>query len=156
MRSILKRLFWVFLVVISFSSCDEDENKFEYAGGNASQNNSSTSIKAPSLDKILTTTDLDGFSIRLRFANGGDVSDNMKCTVHWAAYSSKPSKTPKKSDLTRSESMRQYASTKTKTTFDKSHAGYNGGTYIYYYAVCSNSKYSTTTDITYTIVRRGI
>lgn len=78
----------------------------------------------------------------------------MKCVVHWKAYSSKPSTKPKASALTRNETMRVYSSTKRSTTFDKSHAGYNGGTYIYYYFVCSNSKHSVTTDVTYEIVKR--
>lgn len=113
-----------------------------------------TRIEMPSFEKYLTTTDYDGFSIRMRFDNGGDVRENMSCTVHWKAYPSKPSSTPRKSDLTNNESMRIYGNTKGSTTFDKSHAGYRGGTYIYYCATCSNSRYSVTTPVTFCIVKR--
>jgi len=137
-------------LALTFYSCDKEEITQETSitipGG--------SNLTSPTLDKILTTTDYDGFSIRLRFTNGGDVTDNISCKVHWRAYSSKPSTMPRTSDMNQSEPMRTYASTKTKTTFDKSHAGYKGGTYIYYYAVCKNSKYSCTTPVTFTIVKR--
>lgn len=146
----------VLLCVFSFCvlSCEKEESDdFEDVTiGNNSSNNSS--VAKPAFDKYLTTTDTDGFSLRLRFKNGGDVRENMSCTVYWKAYSQKPSSTPAERDLTNSESMRIYAHTKTKTTFDKSHAGYNGGTYIYYYAKCKNSKGSCKTAVTYTIVKR--
>lgn len=140
----------VLLCAISFVviSCDKDEPNFEY------EDVVTSNISLPTFDKYLTTTDTDGFSIRIRFKNGGDNRENMSCQVYWKAYSSKPSSTPTERDLTRSEQMRIYDHTKTKTTFDKSHAGYNGGTYIYYYAVCKNSKGTCKTDITYTIVKR--
>lgn len=138
------------LCAISFVvlSCDKDEPNFEY------EDVVTSNISLPTFDKYLTTTDTDGFSIRIRFKNGGDNRENMSCQVYWKAYSSKPSSTPTERDLTRSEQMRIYDHTKTKTTFDKSHAGYNGSTYIYYYAVCKNSKGTCKTDITYTIVKR--
>lgn len=140
----------VLLCAISFVviSCDKDEPNFEY------EDVVTSNISLPTFDKYLTTTDTDGFSIRIRFKNGGDNRENMSCQVYWKAYSSKPSLTPTERDLTRSEQMRIYDHTKTKTTFDKYHAGYNGGTYIYYYAVCKNSKGTCKTDITYTIVKR--
>lgn len=140
----------VLLCAISFVviSCDKDEPNLEY------EDVVTSNISLPTFDKYLTTTDTDGFSIRIRFKNGGDNRENMSCQVYWKAYSSKPSSTPTERDLTRSEQMRIYDHTKTKTTFDKSHAGYNGGTYIYYYAVCKNSKGSSKTDITYAIIKR--
>ncbi len=113
-----------------------------------------TRVGMPSFEKYLTTTDYDGFSIRMRFDNGGDIRDNMSCTVHWKAYSSKPSSTPTMSDLTNNETMRIYGNTRKTTTFDKSHAGYRGGTYIYYCATCNNSRYSVTTPVTFCIVKR--
>ena len=36
----------------------------------------------------------------------------------------------------------------------KSHSGFSGGNYIYYYFECENSKYSTETDVKYCIVKR--
>ena len=113
-----------------------------------------TRVEIPSFEKYLTTTDYDGFSIRMRFDNGGDTRDNMSCTVHWKAFSSKPSSTPTLRDLTNNESMRICGNTRNSTTFDKSHAGYRGGTYIYYCATCSNSRYSVTTPVTFCIVKR--
>jgi hypothetical protein len=110
-------------------------------------------VGKPSFEKYLTTTYSDGFSIRMRFDNGGDIKQNMSCTVHWKAYPKKPSSTPTVSDLTKNESMRIYASTSGSTTFDKSHAGFIEGTYIYYCATCSNSKYSVTTPVTFCIIR---
>lgn len=59
-----------------------------------------TRVEMPSFEKFLTTTDYDGFSIRIRFDNSGDTRDNMSCIVHWKAYSSKPSSTPAKRALT--------------------------------------------------------
>lgn len=56
--------------------------------------------------------------------------------------------------MTNHESMRQYSTTKLTTTFDKTHAGYSGGNYIYYYFECSNSKYTTKTNITFCVVKR--
>lgn len=135
-------------VSFSASSCEQDDPYLEY------ENITTSNVSLPTFDKYLTTTDTDGFSIRLRFKNGGDDRENMSCVVHWRAYPSKPSTSPKESDLTKSEQMRIYDHTKTKTTFDKSHAGYNGGTYIYYYAECKNSKGSCKTKINYTIVKR--
>ena len=129
-------------------SCDKNDADFEY------EDVVTNNVSAPSFDKCLTTTDTDGFTIRLRFTNGGDDRENMSCQVYWKAYSSKPTSTPTERDLTQSEQMRIYDHTKTKTTFDKSHAGYNGGTYIYYYAVCKNSKGNCKTNITYTIIKR--
>jgi hypothetical protein len=140
----------VFLCIFSIVTvgCDKEDKDFEY------EDKTTSKVSAPTFDKYLTTTDTDGFSIRLRFTNGGDDRENMSCQVYWKAFSSKPSSTPSERDLTKSEQMRIYNHTKTKTTFDKSHAGYNGGTYIYYYAVCKNSKGSCKTNITYTIVKR--
>ena len=140
----------IFIASLLMVGCDKDEDITQSTDIDIDL----TTIGEPSLDKYLTTTYLDGFSIRARFNNGGDDTENMSCTVYWKAYSSKPSKTPKASDLTKAESMRVYASTKIKTTFDKSHAGYGKGTYIYYYMKCRNSRYSCTTSVTHTVVGR--
>lgn len=78
----------------------------------------------------------------------------MRCTVYWHAYKSKPTSTPKADDLDNVESMRISASTTISTTFEKAHAGVTGGTYIYYYMKCYNSKYSCQTPVTYTIIPR--
>lgn len=43
---------------------------------------------------------------------------------------------------------------KNNDTFDKTHTGFNGGTFVYYYFECRNSKYTTKTNVTYTIVKR--
>lgn len=138
------------LLSVGLLGCEKDETSFESQNPTPPTNN----VSAPTFDKYLTTTDMDGFSIRLRFTNGGDDRSNMSCKVHWRAYSKKPATTPSERDLTKSEQMRIYAHTKTKTTFDKSHAGYSGGTYIYYYAECENSKGSCKTKVNYTIVKR--
>lgn len=133
------------------TSCGEDDGNTFYDEPDIP---ASSSVSAPALDKVLTTTDTDGVSFRVRFTNGGDVTENMSCKVHWRKYSSKPSKTPSSRDMDTHESMRQYSETKTKTTFDKSHAGISGGTYLYYYFECSNSRRTTTTDVTYCVVKR--
>lgn len=132
-------------------SCGKDDNTLNREPDFPDTSN----LTYPKLDKYLTTTDYDGVSFRVRFTNGGDVMENMSCTVHWRRYSSKPSKTPKAGDMTEHESMRYYgAGTKLKTTFDRSHAGITGGSYLYYYFECSNSAYTTETDITYCVVKR--
>lgn len=150
----VKRFYIVMFMAIGLlatTSCDKEENTFYEEPETPVISN----LSPPSLDKYLTTTDYDGVSFRVRFTNGGDTNENMSCIVHWCKYSSKPSKTPKATDMTKHESMRQYGSgTKTKTTFDKSHAGFSGGTYIYYYFECSNSRHTTKTDVTYCVVKR--
>lgn len=151
------------ILSFSFWSCDTDEPDAPSSSSN--QNTSTQKISKPSFDKFLTTTDSDGFSIRVRFKTGGDKESNISATVHWKAYSKKPSSTPKKSDLTKVESMRQYGAATYHNTgskkgmtesivFDKSHAGYGGGTYIYYYVECRNSKGSAESSISHTIVKR--
>ncbi len=141
-----------FFVSLLFAvSCGKDDNTFNREPDFPESSN----LTYPELDKYLTTTDYDGVSFRVRFTNGGDVNENMNCKVHWRRYSSKQTKTPKASDMTEHETMRQYgAGTKTKTTFDKSHAGFSGGTYLYYYFECSNSSYTTKTDVTHCVVKR--
>lgn len=150
----VKRLYVLMILamgLLATTSCDKEEDTF-YTGPETPE---ISNLSAPSLDKYLTTTDCDGVSFRVRFTNGGDTNENMSCIVHWRKYASKPSDTPKASDMTEHESMRQYgSSSKTKTTFDKSHAGFTGGTYIYYYFECSNSRHTTKTDVTYCIVKR--
>lgn len=148
---VFKLYFYIMLIASMFVGCSEDDDE---RNDNYIPSEVETDLEEPELDRYLTTTDLDGFSIRARFDNGGDKTENMSCTVYWKAYSSKPSKTPSASELTRVESMRAYASTKTSTTFDKSHAGYGGGTYIYYYMKCQNSRFSCTTPVKYTVITR--
>lgn len=150
MISIFKSLTLV-IFLVSVVSCDKDEPDFEY---NDEEDVVTSKVLAPSFDKYLTTTDYDGFSIGLWFKNGGDVRDNMSCQVYWKAYSKRPSSTPAEQDLTNCEQMRIKYHGETKTLFEKSHAGFNGGTYIYYYAMCKNSKGSCKTKITYTIIKR--
>lgn len=133
-------------------SCDKEED----SNPNPSTNiqHPSSKLSNPSLRMNVTTTTYDDVTFRCSFDNGGDTWENMECTVHWGKYNSKQSKTPKLSDLSHHESMRQYATTSKSTTFDKAHAGFSGGTYIYYYFECKNSKYTTKTDVTYCIIKR--
>lgn len=142
------------------ASCGEDEPD---SSSTKTDTTSSQRISKPSYDKDLSTSDLASFSIRVRFKTGGDKESNLNATVHWKAYSSKPSKKPSKSDLTKVESMRQYGSATYHKTgskksmtesivFDKSHAGY-GGSYIYYYVECENSKGSASSSVTYLIAK---
>ncbi|MBO5182761.1 MAG: hypothetical protein J6B92_12905 [Paraprevotella sp.] len=151
----------LFLMVVGMpflaTSCEKDDNydadKDSYDSGKEVQT-PSLNISKPTFEKYLTTTTTSEVSMRCRFNNGGDTWNNMTCTVHWRRYSSKPSTTPKASDMSNHESMRQYASTSISTTFDKTHTGFSGGTYVYYYFECKNSKYTTKTDITFCIVKR--
>ncbi len=112
------------------------------------------SISAPTLDRTFTRNVYDGFSIFARFNNNGDLSSNMYCTIYWRAYSGRQSETPSIEDLTKIEQMRSYDSTTKSTTFNIEHAGYNGGTYIYYCVQCSNRKGSCLSDVTFTVVPR--
>lgn len=150
-------IFMVFVtilgIVVSTSSCEpntEFENDLDF---NQDKPNSKQ-ISLPKFDKYLTTTTTSDCSIRLRFTNGGDDVKNMSCMVYWRRYSTKPSNTPKKSDMNNAELMRVYDYTSTKTTFDKTHSGFNGGNYIYYYAICGNSKGDTETELTYCVIKR--
>lgn len=151
------------LMCLTITSCDRDDEPT-----NSTTTTSSTTktqpITRPSFDKYLSTSDKASFSIRVRFKTGGDKEENISATVHWAAFSSKQSKTPSKSDLYKVESMRQYGgATYHKTgakkgmtesiVFDKSHAGYSGS-HIYYYVECSNSKGTATTSVTYLVTPR--
>ena len=135
------------------TSCDKDEEK--YSGSlEQTQTPPTSNISQPTFEKNLTTTTISDVSMRCRFNNGGDTGGNMSCTVHWNKYYSKPTTTPKASDMTNHEQMRQYASTSETTTFDKTHTGFSGGMYIYYYFECKNSKFTTKTDVTYCVVKR--
>lgn len=149
---IFDSLFFVLVAGMSFvlTSCDKDD---DYTSDKEVQTPISN-ISRPTFEKYLTTTTMSDVSMRCRFNNGGDIWNNMSCTVHWRKYSSKPSTTPKVSDMSRHESMRQYATTSKTTTFDKTHTGFSGGTYVYYYFECKNSKYTTKTDVTYCVVKR--
>lgn len=149
-------------VTCLFCGCSSDDENDNYS---SSTSTTTQKISAPKFDKYLTTTDTDGFSIRVRFKTGGDKESNLSATVHWKNYSKKPSSTPTKKELTKVESMRQYGSAVYHNTgskkgmtesivYDKSHAGYNGGTYIYYYVECKNSVGSASSSVSYTIVKR--
>lgn len=150
------------LLPASFMSCDSDEPD----NPSHSTNNTTTTqrISKPTFDKFLSTTDFDGFSLRVRFKTGGDAVHNIDAVVYWQAYTRKPATKPKKSDLSRSESMRMYDVTYHNTgskkgmtnsiVFDRSHAGYHSGTYIYYYVECENSEGSAESPIDYVIVKR--
>lgn len=148
-----KTLFLLLIVGMSFvtTSCDKDDDEYNR---NDVVETPVSKISQPTFEKYLTTTTFSDVSMRCRFKNGGDTWENMNCTVHWRRYSSKPTTTPKSSDMTNHESMRQYATTSKSTTFDKTHTGFSGGTYVYYYFECKNSKYTTKTDVTYCIVKR--
>lgn len=149
------------LSFLCLTACDPDDEPKSTSASTSSYQR----ITAPSFDKFLSTSDYASFSIRVRFKTGGDKEQNMSARVHWQAYASKPSKTPSKSDLTKVESMRQYGAATYHNTgvkkgmtesivFDKSHAGYSGGKYIYYYVECSNSKGSASSSITYMVTPR--
>ena len=140
------------------TSCDPDNDPKP-----SSSTTNTQTITKPSFDKFLSTSDFASFSIRVRFKTGGDKETNLNATVHWKSYSTKPSKTPSKSELTKVESMRQYGSATYYNTgskkgmtesivFDKSHAGYSK-CYIYYYVECSNSKGSATSSVTYMVTK---
>lgn len=159
----MKKYFYPLFVLLLFvvASCDGDEPK----NPDKTTTTSSQKITKPSFDKYLTTTDKDGFSIRVRFKTGGDKESNMGATVHWKAYSKLQTPRPSKSDLNKIESMRQYGSAVYHNTgskkgmtesivYDKSHAGYSGGTYIYYYVECYNSVGNCETTVDYTVVKR--
>ena len=93
---IINSLFVLF-VGMSFvtASCTKDD---DYTPDKEVQTPTS-SISRPTFEKYLTTTTTDQVSLRCRFNNGGDITDNMSCTVHWKQYGSKPSSTPKESDM---------------------------------------------------------
>lgn len=150
---------------LSLVSCETEEPDETYSSSSSSSSTSKQTVSKPSFDKFLSTSDKASFSIRVRFKTGGDTEQNLSATVHWQAYSSKPSKTPSKNDLTTVESMRQYGAAVYHNTgdkkgmtesivFDKSHAGYGGGKYIYYYVECKNSKGSASSSITYLVTPR--
>lgn len=128
--------------------CEEED---EYV---PQQSKPTVNLSRPTLDRDLTTTTHSEVTFRPRFTNGGDENVNMDCTVHWTTYSTKPKTDPKTSDMTRHESMDYYDGHKTKTTFSKAHTGLSGGTYVYYYFECSNSKYTTKSSVSYKIVKR--
>lgn len=150
-RRLLVLSYVVIGLLVTTTSCDKDEDSFY----DELESPAASVLSVPKFDKNLTTTDYDGVSFRVRFTNGEDSNGNMSCKVHWRKYASKPSKTPKANEMIEHETMRQYGGgTRTKTTFDKSHAGFSGGTYLYYYFECSNSRYTSTTDVTYCIIKR--
>lgn len=149
------------LSILLLSGCTDEPDT------NSSSESTSTSnvtVTKPTFDKFLTSTDRDGFDLMVRFKSGDDFYENISGTVYWRAYSSKPSTTPKKSDMNKMETARLYTATYHNTgekkgrtasvVLEKAHAGYSGGTYIYYYMECRNSKGKGESEISYTIVKR--
>lgn len=131
--------------------CEKEDYEFS---NNAGTESSSNKLSKPEFEKNITTTTTTDVTFRCRFANGGDTGANMRCKVHWRKYTSKPSSSPKTSDMSNHETMRQISSTRTSTTFDCGHTGMKGGDYIYYYFECSNSKFSSKSNLMYHIVKR--
>ncbi|MDO5764913.1 MAG: hypothetical protein Q4P84_04310 [Elusimicrobiales bacterium] len=148
----VRALMLLFAVGVSFTSCSKDDD--EYDSMSSYQSSSSSSLTKPELAKNITTTTYDDLNFKARFSNGGDTYDNMTCTVYWGSYTKKQATTPKVSALTKSGSMKLYDTAKKSTTFSKSYTGLSGGTCIYYYFKCSNSKYTVNTDVTYCIIKR--
>ena len=144
----------IVLISLCLISCNQNDDEYWNDNNyNNDYNDNYENVSLPSFDKYLTTTTTSMFTIKVRFKNGGDDRNNMSCNVYWKAYSKKPSKTPSKYDLSTCESMKISNHTNSTTTFEKSHAGYNSGTYIYYYCVCRNSKGNCDSGMTYTIIK---
>lgn len=150
MKKIINR-FLVISLIPFILGCEKDDY---YANNGEETIQSPNNLSKPEFAKDLTTTTTTDVTFRCRFANGGDTGANMKCKVYWRKYTSKPSSSPKTSDMSNCETMRQISSTRTSTTFDRGHTGMNGGDYIYYYFECSNSKYYSRSDLMYGIVKR--
>lgn len=159
----ISKLFLLSMLVIcvSFSSCGTDEP--DSPSSSTTNTPNKQKVTKPTFDKYLSTSDKASFSIRVRFKTGGDSESNLSATVYWKAYSKKPSSTPKKSELSKVESMRQYGAATYRNTgsmkgmtesivFDKSHAGYSGS-YIYYYVECRNSVGSAESSVTYMVTK---
>lgn len=156
----IKNIFILVGCLILLSACERDEP----SKPSSSTSTSNVTVTKPSFDKFLTSTDLDGFDLMVRFKSGDDYYENISGTVYWRAYGSKPTTTPKKSDMNKKETARLYTATyynsgtkkgrTSKVVLEKAHAGYSGGTYIYYYMECRNSKGSAQSDLSYTIVKR--
>lgn len=68
-----------------FCGCSPDDENDIHTSSTATT--TTRKISAPKFDKHLTTTDLDGFIIRVRFKTGGDKESNLSATVHWKSYS---------------------------------------------------------------------
>lgn len=141
----------LFAVLLSFTfvACEKDEEV-----NTPPKETSKDNVSRPEFKKDFTVSTTSDIKFKCRFSNGEDNFDNMNCTVHWRKYSSKPSRTPVESDMTKHEVMKSEWFSRTSTLFDKSHTGLNSGSYIYYYFECSNSKYSAKSKITYTIIKR--
>ena len=91
---------------IIFTACGEDDNDNSYtrpSSGNATSN--TQKVTKPTFAKFITTADYDGFSVKARFKTGGDKESNLSATIYWQKYSSKPTKTPTKSDLKRVDAV---------------------------------------------------
>lgn len=150
MKKILYR-FWTICLITLIIGCEKDDY---YANIKEDTITSSNKISKPEFGKNLTTTTTTDITFKCRFVNGGDTGSNMRCRVHWRRYASKPSSPPKTSDMSNHETMRKISSTRTSTTFESGHTGMNSGNYIYYYFECSNSKYSSKSNLMCNIVKR--
>ena len=105
-KSRFKYLALALALTTTMVSCEKDEYTNE---DDIEIPSSSSKLDKPKEKRNLTTTTYSEVSFRPTFTNGGDISDNMSCTVHWRKYSSKPTKTPKASDMNNHESMRIYS-----------------------------------------------
>lgn len=134
---------FIFLVSMAFMSCNKEDDETEYGGSI-----SNSSFSKPKFEKNLTSSNVGMCAFKCRFSNGGDKRSNMKCKVYYEAYSSKPSRAPRSSDLSNVKSLGTLSSesTASSTTFYhliSSHGGYT----LYYMFECSNSGQTAQSSI---------
>lgn len=144
-KFILTVLFFTTLAVLT--SCEKDSD-YIYEEESPISN-----VSMPIFVKDITLTTNYEAKFMVRFDNGGDIAENMYCTLYWRPYSKKPNEIPDHDDLYKCDNMRQYARTKKTTTFEETEVGLNEGTFIYYYFECTNSKGTTKTDVMRAIVK---
>ena len=95
-KSKFKYIALALVLATALVSCNKEEYSSEI---DIEIPSNSSKLEKPKEKRNLTTTTHSEVSFRPTFTNGGDISDNMNCIVHWRKYSSKPTKTPKASDM---------------------------------------------------------
>ena len=127
-------------------SCDPDEP-------NSKSTTTTKSLSKPEVKVTLhyASGSYDGWYVIGTVTTGGDDPSNVDCYLEWAKFSKKQTGTVTLSNRSR---MNVTNSSKTRLQFKNEHAGINQGNYIYYRMVGSNSKYTSSTAITYMVAQK--
>ena len=147
MKKILFNTLAAAVISLGLWSCNTDDD--------LPATKSTTTSKAISKPEVKVTShyasgSYDGWYVIGTVTTGGDNPNNVECYLEWAKFAKKQTGTV---NLSNRSQMKVTNSSTTRVQFKKEHAGINKGNYVYYRLVGSNSKYTSSTSITYMIAK---